>query len=187
MICLDAIFRDPLPTSSTSNVRSDHAQNYSTLHSYNRELLTKNNYPVYMTQQTFFKMLYTPDGNQWSRLESFLASSILIRQFTKAVNEPPDANNPTVSIQISSSLRLICISIFRFVQSQMNRIHIESIIYLFNYPLNFIFHPLHIVSVSNRKNKETFPGHPRRFKYWKYSLITTFFQPHLPQTSSCLH
>lgn len=71
-------------------------QQFPILHSYNRELLTKANYPVYMTQQTFFQMLYTPDQHQWSRLESFLASSILIRQFSKAVNEPADANNPTV-------------------------------------------------------------------------------------------
>jgi hypothetical protein len=53
-----------------------------------------------MTQQTFFQMLYTPDGHQWSRFESFLASSILIRQFAKAVNEPVDANNPTVNFKI---------------------------------------------------------------------------------------
>jgi hypothetical protein len=95
----DAIFRDSLPM-TTSNVRSDHAQHLPVLHSYNREILTKNNYPVYMTQQTFFRMLYTPDGHQWSRLESFLASSILVRQFAKAVNEPADANNPTVGFQI---------------------------------------------------------------------------------------
>jgi len=49
-----------------------------------------------MTQQTFFQMLYTPDGQQWSRFESFLASSILVRQFAKGVIEPIDANNPTV-------------------------------------------------------------------------------------------
>ncbi len=97
MIFLDSIFRDPLPI-ITSNIRSDHIQYLPILHSYNRELLTKLNYPVYMTQQTFFRMLYTPDGHQWSRLESFLASSILVRQFAKAVNEPADINNPTVNI-----------------------------------------------------------------------------------------
>ncbi|CAF2842556.1 unnamed protein product [Rotaria sp. Silwood2] len=97
----DVIFRDPLPmtsASTSSNVRSDHtdSQQLSVLYSYNRELLTKVNYPVYMTQQTFFQMLFTPDGHQWSKLESFLASSLLVRQFAKAVTEPADANNPTV-------------------------------------------------------------------------------------------
>lgn len=91
----DVIFRDPLPT-STSNVRSDPIQHLPILHSYNRELLTKANYPVYMTQETFFRMLYTSNRHQWSRLESFLACSILVRQFAKAVTEPADANNPTV-------------------------------------------------------------------------------------------
>ncbi|CAF1025919.1 unnamed protein product [Rotaria sordida] len=97
----DVIFRDSLPITSasmSSNVRSDHTDNQqlSVLYSYNRELLTKVNYPVYMTQQTFFQMLFTPDGHQWSKLESFLASSLLVRQFAKAVTEPADANNPTV-------------------------------------------------------------------------------------------
>jgi hypothetical protein len=53
-----------------------------------------------MSQQTFFQMLYTPNGHQWSKFESFLASSILVRQFTKAVTEPFDATNPTVRNQI---------------------------------------------------------------------------------------
>ncbi|CAF0853162.1 unnamed protein product [Rotaria sp. Silwood1] len=97
----DVIFRDSLPVTSastSSNVRSDHTDNQqlSVRYSYNRELLTKVNYPVYMTQQTFFQMLFTPDGHQWSKLESFLASSLLVRQFAKAVTEPADANNPTV-------------------------------------------------------------------------------------------
>ena len=92
---LAVIFRDPLPT-STSNVRSDSSQYFPKLHSYNRELLTQANYPVYMTQETFFRMLYTPNRHQWSRLESFLASAILVRQFAKAVTEPADVNNPTV-------------------------------------------------------------------------------------------
>jgi len=72
----------------------------SVLYSYNHELLTKANYPVYMSQQTFFQMLYTPNGHQWSKFESFLASCILVRQFTKAVTEPFDATNPTVRNQI---------------------------------------------------------------------------------------
>jgi len=67
----------------------------SALHSYNRHLYTKH-YPVYMSQQTFFRMIYTPDGHQWSKLESFLASSVLIRHFHRAASEPVDPNNPTV-------------------------------------------------------------------------------------------
>jgi hypothetical protein len=68
----------------------------STLHSYNRHLYIKH-YPVYMSQQTFFRMLFTPDGHQWSKLESFLASSILVKHFARAVSEPVDPNNPTVN------------------------------------------------------------------------------------------
>jgi hypothetical protein len=68
----------------------------STLHSYNRHLYTKH-YPVYMSQQTFFRMLFTPDGHQWSKLESFLASSVLVKHFARAVSEPVDPNNPTVN------------------------------------------------------------------------------------------
>jgi len=98
-------------------------QQLPVLHSYNRELLTKVNDPVYMTQQTFFQMLYTPDGHQWSRFESFLASSILVRQFAKGVTEPFDATNPTVrkKSNLFSSFKLN----FRFVQYQMNKIPIE--------------------------------------------------------------
>ncbi|CAF1572122.1 unnamed protein product, partial [Rotaria sordida] len=97
----DVIFRDSLPITSasmSSNVRSDHTDNQqlSVLYSYNRELLTKVNYPVYMTQHTFFQMLFTPDGHQWSKLESFLASSQLVRQFAKAVTYTADGNNPIV-------------------------------------------------------------------------------------------
>ncbi|CAF3177384.1 unnamed protein product [Rotaria socialis] len=97
----DVIFRDALPITSTSkstNVKSDQTDNQplSVLYSYNRELLTKANYPVYMTQQTFFQMLFTSDEHQWSKFESFLASSVLVRQFAKGVTEPADANNPTV-------------------------------------------------------------------------------------------
>src|SRR5690349_15713082 len=79
-----------------SNIRSDETNNKqtSTLYSYNRHLYTKH-YPVYMSQQTFFRMLFTPDGHQWSKLESFLASSVLVRQFFRAVSEPVDQNNPT--------------------------------------------------------------------------------------------
>jgi hypothetical protein len=50
-----------------------------------------------MSQQTFFRMLFTPDGHQWSKLESFLASSILVKHFARAVSEPVDPNNPTVN------------------------------------------------------------------------------------------
>jgi len=71
-------------------------QQLSILHSYNRELLTKINYPVYMTQQTFYQMFYTSNRQQWSKFESFIAQSIIIRQFTKGVAEPFDANNQTV-------------------------------------------------------------------------------------------
>jgi hypothetical protein len=49
-----------------------------------------------MSQQTFFRMLFTPDGHQWSKFESFLASSALIKQFARAVAEPNDANKSTV-------------------------------------------------------------------------------------------
>ncbi|CAF2044531.1 unnamed protein product [Rotaria magnacalcarata] len=79
------------------NIRSDDNSNKHTsaLHSYNRHLYTKH-YPVYMSQQTFFRMLFTSDGQQWSKLESFLASSTLVKHFARAVSEPFDANNPTV-------------------------------------------------------------------------------------------
>ncbi|CAF5119862.1 unnamed protein product, partial [Rotaria socialis] len=40
-------------------------------------------------------MLFTSDEHQWSKFESFLASSVLVRQFAKGVTEPADANNPT--------------------------------------------------------------------------------------------
>lgn len=115
----DVMLRDSLPVTSatsSSNNRTDrpgtspwlfwfcshsciHLDNppASALYSYNHELLTNGNYPVYMSQQTFFRMLYTPDGHQWSKLESFLASSILVRQFAKGVTEPFDTNNLTVS------------------------------------------------------------------------------------------
>lgn len=69
-------------------------------------MLTQANYPVYMSQQTFFQMLFTPDSHQWSKLESFLASSILVRQFSKAVSEPTDSNNPTVSLEIKNMVIL---------------------------------------------------------------------------------
>ena len=49
-----------------------------------------------MSQQTFFRMLFTPDGRQWSKLESFLGASILVKHFSRAVNEPVDPNNITV-------------------------------------------------------------------------------------------
>lgn len=68
----------------------------STLHSYNRHLDTKQ-YPVYMSQQSFFRMLFTSDGRHWSKLESFLASSVLVKHFVRAASEPADPNNPTVT------------------------------------------------------------------------------------------
>jgi hypothetical protein len=49
-----------------------------------------------MTQQRFYQMFYTSDGQQWSKIESFIAQSILVRQFAKGVTEPLDANNQTV-------------------------------------------------------------------------------------------
>jgi len=98
----DAIFRDSFPTQSSTtptqlNIRSPFEQ-IPVLHSYNRELFTQPNYPIYMSQERFFQMLYTSDGRQWSRLEAFLASSILVRQFAKATNDPPDANNSVVRV-----------------------------------------------------------------------------------------
>ena len=113
---------------TTSNFRSDHAQYLPVLHSYNRELLTKNNYPVYMTQETFFRMLYTPDGHQWSRLESFLASSVLVRQFAKAVNEPADVNNPTVRIEKIHLLSLlIFFSQVRLISNEQDTYRIDNL------------------------------------------------------------
>lgn len=49
-----------------------------------------------MSQQTFYRMLFTPDGRQWSKLESFLASAVLVKQFVRAASEPTDPNNPNV-------------------------------------------------------------------------------------------
>jgi hypothetical protein len=54
-----------------------------------------------MSQQTFFRMLFTPDGHQWSKLESFLASSVLVKHFARTVSEPIDPNNPTVNNKTS--------------------------------------------------------------------------------------
>ena len=99
-------------------------QQSSVLYSYNRELLTKANYPVYLTQQTFFQMLFTSDEHHWSKLESFLASSVLVRQFAKGVTEPADVNNPTVRIDYCK-IFLSSKSNFRFVLYQMNKIHID--------------------------------------------------------------
>ncbi|CAF0807683.1 unnamed protein product [Adineta steineri] len=83
----------PTPT----NTRSDEnvTKQTSTLHTYNRHIYSKH-YPVYMSQQTFFRMIFTSDGHQWSKLESFLASSVLVRHFNRAVSEPYDPNNPKV-------------------------------------------------------------------------------------------
>jgi hypothetical protein len=52
-------------------------------------------------------MIFTPDGHQWSKLESFLASSVLVKHFARAVAEPFDQNNPTVNLENS------LISLFR--------------------------------------------------------------------------
>jgi hypothetical protein len=60
-----------------------------------------------MSQQTFFRMIFTSDGRQWSKLESFLASSVLVKHFARAVAEPFDQNNPTVNLKNS------LISLFR--------------------------------------------------------------------------
>jgi hypothetical protein len=49
-----------------------------------------------MSQQTFFRMLFTPDGHQWSKFESFLAASALVRHFYRAAHEQVDPNNQTV-------------------------------------------------------------------------------------------
>ena len=66
------------------------------MHSYNRSLPSKPHYPVYMSQQTFFRMVYTPDGHLWSKLESFLAASLLVKHFARAASESADPNNPNV-------------------------------------------------------------------------------------------
>lgn len=129
----DAIFRDPFEaqssaTSNQLNTKSPFEQ-IPVLHSYNRELFTQPNYPIYMSQERFFQMLYTSDGHQWSRLEAFLASSILVRQFTKAANDPPDANNSVVRVLFQllvfkiEFLELFFCK-FRFVQFQTNKIPI---------------------------------------------------------------
>jgi hypothetical protein len=59
-----------------------------------------------MSQQTFFRMLFTTDGHQWSKFESFLASSILVKHFARGVSEPFDANNPTVNQTKNHSLKI---------------------------------------------------------------------------------
>ena len=50
-----------------------------------------------MSQQTFFRMLFTSDGHQWSKLESFLASSLLVKHFSRAITEPNDQTPQTVN------------------------------------------------------------------------------------------
>ena len=65
-----------------------------------------------MTQQTFFQMLFTPDRHQWSKLESFLASSVLVRQFAKAVTEQSNANNPTVRKKQTKRISLFKYKLF---------------------------------------------------------------------------
>ncbi|CAF0742948.1 unnamed protein product [Adineta ricciae] len=86
----------PTPT----NIRSDEnatntIKSTSALYSYNRHLSVKQ-YPVYMSQQTFFRMVFTPDGRQWSKLESFLASAVLVKHFHSAVADLYDQNNPAI-------------------------------------------------------------------------------------------
>ncbi|CAF4803384.1 unnamed protein product [Rotaria sp. Silwood2] len=189
----DVIFRDPLPmtsASTSSNVRSDHtdSQQLSVLYSYNRELLTKVNYP-------------------WSKLESFLASSLLVRQFAKAVTEPADANNPTVrsvpneqdtyriehlSLQISflfdiptTIYRMYFISLFDSTSQQQSNIfwspdELQIIEIFFNdtfFPLspssNLIMPSIDILSLQATQNLTTAMGsfermlsliHPRILK-----------------------
>lgn len=87
------------------NARSDeyNTKVTSSLHSYNRSLPSKPHYPVYMSQQTFFRMIYTPDGHQWSKLEFFLAASLLVKHFSRAASEPSDPNNPTVRSSTNES------------------------------------------------------------------------------------
>lgn len=75
------------------------ATSSSTIHSYNRYLPSKSSYPVYMSQQTFFRMLHTSDGRQWSKLEIFLLSSLLVKQFSRLINEGAEASNSTVSLK----------------------------------------------------------------------------------------
>ena len=78
-----AIFLDPKQTSS--------------IYSYNRHLLTKVQYPVYLTQQTFFQMFYVADSRQWSKFESLLVSPMLLRRFTRAVLPSSDTSSAPVS------------------------------------------------------------------------------------------
>ncbi|CAF1268652.1 unnamed protein product, partial [Didymodactylos carnosus] len=65
------------------------------INNYNRHL-SQPIFPLYLSQQTFFKMLHTSDSRQWSKLEFFLASSTIVRQFARAVAEPVDQNNITI-------------------------------------------------------------------------------------------
>jgi hypothetical protein len=66
----------------------------SSIHSYNRYLSTRAQYPVYMTQKTFFQMFFTPDNGQWSKFESYLVPSLLVRQFIRTISQ---VNHPTVT------------------------------------------------------------------------------------------
>lgn len=78
-----------------------------------------------MSQQTFFRMIFTSDGRQWSKLESFLASSVLVKQFSRAVSEVPDQPNPTVNNLLFNLINHQSFFWFRFVLYQTNKIHIE--------------------------------------------------------------
>ena len=67
------------------------------IHSYNRHLFTKAQYPVYLTQQSFFRMLYAADRRQWSKFESLLVAPMLLRRFTRTVLPSSDTSNAPVS------------------------------------------------------------------------------------------
>lgn len=68
----------------------------SSIHSYNRHLFTNVQYPVYLTQQSFFRMLYTGDSRQWSKFESLLVAPMLLRRFTRTVLPSSDTSNAPV-------------------------------------------------------------------------------------------
>ncbi|CAF0747923.1 unnamed protein product [Adineta ricciae] len=176
----DAIFRDSLPVTSaiaTSNNQKEHSgdQQTSISYSYNHELLTQPNYPVYMSQKTFFRMIYTPDGRCWSRLESFLAASILVRQFSRGVTEPVDANNTTIQSvpNEQDTYRIERLSLqISFVFDSFTNIYRIRLISIFDPALpiqqssNIFWSPNELENMETFLNETFFPVSP-------YTNITT--------------
>ncbi|CAF0730411.1 unnamed protein product [Rotaria sp. Silwood1] len=148
------------------NIRSDDISNKqtSTLHSYNRHLYTKH-YPVYMSQQTFFRMLFTPDGHQWSKFESFLASSVLVKHFARAVSDPYDSNNPTV----------------RPVSNEQDTYRIEhlSLQIAFQFDINTATYRIHCTSLidssSQQQQQSNFGWSPDELQTMEIFLNENFF------------